>query len=122
MKDGIHCASNEIIAFLDGDIDPYPHDTIKFLTDPILQGDADFVKSSFSRNAGRVTELVAKPLLSIFFPELLIFNQPLSGMIAGKKSILQQIDFREDHGVDIGILLDMHLLNVKMKEVEIGYI
>lgn len=122
MKDGILCSNNEIIAFLDGDIDLYPHYTIKLLTDPILQGEAEFVKSSFSRNAGRVTELVAKPLLSIFSPELLRFNQPLSGMIAGKKSVFQKLDFRDDYGVDIGILIDMHLMNVKMKDVEIGYI
>lgn len=122
MKDGILCSKNEVIAFLDGDIDPYPQNTIKLLTDPILKGEVEFVKSSFSRNAGRVTELVAKPLLSIFFPELLRFNQPLSGMIAGKKSVFQKLDFRDDYGVDIGILIDMFLLNVKMKDVEIGYI
>ncbi len=122
MKDGILCATNEIIAFLDGDIDPYPYYTIKLLTEPLVGGEADFVKSSFSRNAGRVTELVAKPLLSIFFPDLLRFAQPLSGMIAGKKSIFQQLDFRDDYGVDVGILIDMHLLNVRMKEVEIGYL
>jgi len=122
MKDGILCASNEIIAFLDGDIDPYPHYTIKLLTEPILQGEADFVKSAFSRNAGRVTELVAKPLLSIFFPDLLHFSQPLSGMIAGRKSLFMQLEFRDDYGVDIGILIDMQLLNVQMKEVEIGYL
>ncbi|WP_438944736.1 HAD-IB family phosphatase [Sediminibacterium sp.] len=122
MKDGILFASNPVVAFLDGDIDPYPHYTIKLLTDPILNGEVDFVKSSFSRNAGRVTELAAKPLLSIFFPELLKFTQPLSGMIAGKKILLEQLDFREDYGVDIGILIDMYLMNAKMKEVEIGYI
>jgi glucosyl-3-phosphoglycerate synthase len=122
MKDGVLCATNDIIAFLDGDIDPYPHYTIKLLTDPILQGEVDFVKSSFNRNAGRVTELVAKPLLSIFFPDLLRFNQPLSGMIAGKKSLFMQLDFRDDYGVDIGILIDMHLMNARMREIEIGYL
>ncbi|MBX7110137.1 MAG: HAD-IB family phosphatase [Chitinophagales bacterium] len=122
MKDGILCATNDIIAFLDGDIDPYPHYTIKLLTDPILQGEVDFVKSSFNRNAGRVTELVAKPLLSIFFPDLLRFSQPLSGMIAGKKSHFLQLDFRDDYGVDIGILIDMHLMNARMREIEIGYL
>lgn len=122
MKDGILCATNDIIAFLDGDIDPYPHYTIKLMTDPILQGEVDFVKSSFNRNAGRVTELVAKPLLSIFFPALLRFSQPLSGMIAGKKSLFLQLDFRDDYGVDIGILIDMHLMNARMREIEIGYI
>ena len=122
MKDGVHYAKNEIIAFLDGDIDPYPHFTIKLLTEYLLNGEADFVKSTFSRNAGRVTELVAKPLLSIFFPELLRFSQPLSGMIAGKKSILHELEFVDGYGVDIGILIDMHLMNIRIKEAEIGYI
>lgn len=122
MREGVQFAKNDILVFLDGDIDPYPHHTIKLLTEPILQGEVDFTKSSFNRNAGRVTELVAKPLLSIFFPDLLSFCQPLSGMIAGRKDLLQQIDFRDDYGVDIGILIDMHLMNARMKEVAIGYI
>lgn len=122
MKEGLMYAVNDIVVFLDGDIDPYPHFTVKLLTDPIINGEAEFVKASFSRNAGRVTELVAKPLLSIFFPDLLHFNQPLSGMIAGKKEVFSTIEFREDYGVDIGILIDMHLTNARIKEVEIGYI
>ena len=122
MKEGVMNAANNIVVFLDGDIDPYPHYTIKLLTDPIINGEADFVKASFSRNAGRVTELVAKPLLSIFFPDLLRFSQPLSGMIAGRKEVFSHIGFREDYGVDIGILIDMYLANVRIKEVEIGYI
>ncbi|MDE3125062.1 MAG: HAD-IB family phosphatase [Bacteroidota bacterium] len=122
MKDGVLYSKNEIVLFLDGDIDPYPHFTIALLAQPIIQNEVDFVKSSFNRNAGRVTELVAKPLLSIFFPDLMRFSQPLSGMIAGKKTLFQQIDFRDDYGVDIGILIDMYLMHVRMKEVEIGYI
>lgn len=122
MKDGIYYASNEIIVFLDGDISPYPENSIELLTEPILNGTADFVKASFNRNAGRVTELVAKPLLSIFFPELLGFQQPLGGIIAGKKSVFQQLDFREDYGVDVGILIDMYMNKVPMQQVEIGFI
>lgn len=122
MKEGIMFAKNELVVFLDGDIHPYPHYTVKLLSDPLLQDEADFVKATFSRSAGRVTELVAKPLLSIFFPELTAFSQPLSGMIAGKKSLLQTLDFRDDYGVDIGILIDMHLNKYRVKEVEIGYI
>ena len=122
MREGAMFATNEVVVFLDADINPYPHFTIKLLTEPILQGGADFVKSSFNRNAGRVTELVAKPMLSIFFPELLQFQQPLSGMIASKKSLLQKLDFREDYGVDIGILIDMHLMHANIQEVDIGYI
>jgi len=122
MKEGILAASNQLLVFLDADINPYPTSTIKNLVQPLLNDEYDFVKGSFSRNAGRVTELVAKPLLNIFYPELASFNQPLSGMIAGKKSFLNKIDFFHDYGVDIGILIDMFLMHAKIKEVNIGYI
>lgn len=122
MKDGLLCATNEIVIFLDADIDPYPKHTIKALTTPIITGTQDFVKATFSRNAGRVTELVAKPLLNLFFPELPDYSQPLSGMVAGKKSMLQKIDFLDDYGVDVSILLDMHIMKARIKEVNIGYI
>jgi len=122
MKEGISYARNEVIVFIDGDIDPYPPDTIPALASPILNDEYDFVKATFSRNAGRVTELVAKPLLSIFYPELSNFSQPLSGMIAGRKSFFSRINFFSDYGVDIGILIDMYLMNARITEVNIGFI
>ena len=122
MKDGIRKAYNDIIVFLDGDIDPYPENTIRKLVNPILDNKADFVKGAFARNAGRVTELVAKPLLNILFPGLNHFSQPLSGMIAGKKSLFNKIDFFNDYGVDIGILIDMYLMKARVAEVNIGYL
>src|SRR5215471_6182401 len=122
MKEGIDAATNEVVIFLDADIDPYPENSIKDLTSPILNGEADFVKGAFARNAGRVTELVAKPLLAILFPGLSHFSQPLSGMIAGKKTFFRKIEFVNDYGVDIGILIDMYLMKARVKEVNIGYI
>jgi glucosyl-3-phosphoglycerate synthase len=122
MKEGMLCASNEILIFLDGDIDPYPPNTIRDLTDPIVNDTHDFVKATFGRNAGRVTELVAKPLLNILFPDLSEFEQPLSGMIAGRKKYFETIDFYDDYGVDIGILIDMYLQKARITEVNIGYI
>lgn len=122
MKDGIANAINEILIFLDADIDPYPEETIAILTGPLLSNETDFVKGTFSRNAGRVTELVAKPLLNIFYPALASFTQPLSGMIAGKKNYFQRIDFFNDYGVDIGILIDMYLMKARIQELNIGYI
>ncbi|HEX6171392.1 MAG TPA: HAD-IB family phosphatase [Chitinophagaceae bacterium] len=122
MRDGILQAYNELVVFLDGDIDPYPEKTIRNLVNPILDGKADFVKGAFARNAGRVTELVAKPLLNILFPGLNHFSQPLSGMIAGKKSFLKKVDFFNDYGVDIGLLIDMYLMKARVTEVNIGYI
>ena len=122
MKDGILVARNEVIAFLDADILTYPKNIIEVLTNPIIENQADFVKSYFSRQAGRVTELVAKPLLSILNPSFPNFRQPLSGMIAGKRSLLGQCEFEEGYGVDIGILIDMHNMGARISEVSIGNI
>lgn len=122
MRDGIRSATNQVLVFLDADIHPYPSKTIANLAKPIIENECDFTKGAFARNAGRVTELVAKPLLNIFFPELSHFQQPLSGMIAGKKSFLSKVDFFTDYGVDIGILIDMFLMQARVKEVNIGYI
>jgi len=122
MRDGMLLAKNETIVYLDADIVTYPPNIVDLLAGPILDDEADFVKSTFKRQAGRVTELVAKPLLSIIFPEMAKFSQPLSGMIGARKSMLKKIDFENDYGVDIGILLDMHAMGARMKEVNIGYI
>ncbi|MBP8960087.1 MAG: HAD-IB family phosphatase [Bacteroidales bacterium] len=122
MREGMLLAQNEIIVYLDADILTYPKNVVELLAEPIIRGEADFVKSSFSRQAGRVTELVAKPLLSILFPQIAHFSQPLSGMIAAKKSFLKKVDFENDYGVDIGLLLDMYALGARIVEVNIGYI
>ena len=122
MRDGMLLAKNEVIVYLDADILTYPENIAELLSRPILNDEVDFVKSCFDRQAGRVTELVAKPLLSILFPEMTRFSQPLSGMIGARKSWLKKIDFENDYGVDIGILLDMHSLGARIKEVNIGYI
>lgn len=122
MKEGIDAATNEIVVILDADIDPYPDGAIQKLAVPLVNDEADFVKGAFARNAGRVTELVAKPLLTILFPGLAHFSQPLSGMIAGKKSFFRKIEFFNDYGVDIGILIDMYLMKARVTEINIGYI
>lgn len=122
MKDGLLIAKNEIIIFLDADITTYPKNIVELMSNPILTEDIDFVKSYFTRQAGRVTELVAKPLLSILYPSFPVFIQPLSGMIAGKKTFFNKIDFEEGYGVDIGVLIDMYNLGAKIKEVNIGNI
>lgn len=120
MREGMMAAKHEIIAYVDGDILTYPDNIVDLLTDPIERDEADFVKSYFERQAGRVTQLVAKPLLSILYPDLAHFQQPLSGMIAGRKSMLSQVQFENDYGVDIGLLIDMHQLGARIVEANIG--
>ena len=122
MHEGMLLAENEIIAFLDADITTYPDNVIELLTEPIISGKADFVKSYFGRQAGRVTELVAKPLISLMFPDLAHFSQPLSGMIAGRKSFFEKVCFENDYGVDVGLLIDMYNNKARITEVDLGYI
>lgn len=122
MEAGIKEADTEIIAFVDGDLNLYSQDIIKEIVQPILEEGYDFIKSDFDRDGGRVTELVAKPLLELLFPEMHRFSQPLSGVIAGKKSFFNKIILEKDYGVDVGILLDMIAVGAKIKEVHIGKI
>jgi glycosyltransferase involved in cell wall biosynthesis/phosphoserine phosphatase len=120
MREGLLASKYDTIIYLDGDITTYPSNVIDLLAAPILEGKADFVKSCFTRQAGRVTQLVAKPLLSILFPELSVLDQPLSGMIAARKELLLQVGFEKDYGVDIGLLIDVHKLGARIEEVNIG--
>lgn len=122
METGLEHASNNIVVYLDADIANYGNDVIAKLVTPILHENVDFVKSTFDRDGGRVTELVAKPLLKVLFPDMYQFSQPLSGMIAGKKDLLKQFTFEKDYGVDVGILIDIVNSNANVKEVHIGYL
>lgn len=56
---------------------------------------------------GRVTELVARPLINLFYPELSGFIQPLAGEYAGRRSVLEQIPFFTGYAVEIGHLIDI---------------
>jgi glucosyl-3-phosphoglycerate synthase len=120
MREGMLMAKNEILVFLEPDLPNYDQDIVEMLTAPLIRDEADFVKSYFERPAGRVAEILVKPMLEFFFPHLLEFRQPLSGMIAGKKSIFQKVEFDNDYGVDIGLLIDMHQVRARIKEVCIG--
>ena len=122
MECGLKKATSEYILFIDADICNYKSNIIEKMIKPLLEEDYDFVKASFIREGGRVTELVAKPLLELTFPKLAKFEQPLSGIIAGKKSLFEKIKFEKDYGVDIGILIDMSQLQANIKEVNIGKI
>ena len=85
MEDGAWAAQNEIVLFLDGDLSGLAEDLVERMTAPMLAGKADFVKARFTRSAGRVTMLTARPLLLTFFPELAHFEQPLAGIIAARR-------------------------------------
>jgi glycosyltransferase involved in cell wall biosynthesis len=113
MEDGVRLARHEVLLYLDGDLRGLLGNLIERLTKPIFDREADFVKAKFTRAAGRVTVLTARPLLRTLFPELAHFEQPLGGIIAAKRSLLNTFRFENDYGVDIGLLID---------EVDIGHI
>lgn len=120
MQDGVNLACHDLLVFLDGDLSGLRAGIVTDLCRPLLENEADFVKARFGRGGGRVTELTAKPMLKIFFPEIAHFHQPLGGIIAAKKSLLQALEFEDGYGVDVGLMLDAHLFGAKLAEVDIG--
>ena len=123
METGIKMARNEIIMFLDADVKYVKENIVENLCEPIINNEADFVKSSFDRTTGGVvTEVAVKPVLNLLYPDMYKFTEPISGMIASKKSILEKLVLEKDYGVDIGILLDIINKGYKIKEVNIGEI
>ncbi len=121
LKTGFKKSKGDVVAFIDADLHNISSEQIKKMIIPILDGRADVTKTKFKRKAGRVTELTAKPLLNSFFPELK-FDQPLSGQFAAKRTFLNRIEFEEDYGVDVGIVLDADAQGMRVKEVDIGQI
>ncbi len=94
MLDGLLVSSGDIIVYLDADVINYRPDLINVLTRPIIDDDCDFVKARFIRKAGRVTELVARPLLSLLFPDISGISQPLAGTIAGRREAFLKVNSR----------------------------
>jgi glucosyl-3-phosphoglycerate synthase len=122
MEDGMREARSNILVYLDGDLEQLEESSIELLAGPILQDEADFVKAKFTRAAGRVTLLTAKPLIRTHFPELARLDQPLGGVIAVRKSTLKDLNFENDYGVDVGLLIDAFLNGARIAEVDIGHL
>ena len=121
IKTGFKNSKGDIIVFLDADLQNLTKTQVNNIIKPLMNGEADITKTKFKREAGRVTELTAKPLLNFFFPEIK-FDQPLSGQFAAKRSFLNKIKLEDDYGVDVGIVLDADVMGMKVKEVDIGKI
>ncbi len=120
MQDGLDLVQTPWVLFLDGDLTGLRDDLVQRMTAPLVEGRADLVKARFARSGGRVTELTAKPLLRVFFPELARFSQPLGGIVAGSVALLRALTLEDDYGVDVGLLIDAHLREARIDEVDIG--
>lgn len=113
---GVAAAGGDVLAFVDGDVVDFDPRFIVGLLGPLLSAGEQvaFVKGFYerpldgrARGGGRVTELVARPLLTILFPELAPLVQPLAGEFAAARSTLERLPFVEGYGVDIALLIDV---------------
>jgi glucosyl-3-phosphoglycerate synthase len=112
----LYVSSGDIVAWCDSDITNFDARFVIGLIGPlVLDPDVGFVKGFYERpvdavpllTGGRTTELVARPLISILFPELASIVQPLSGEYAGRRSLLELLPFATGYGVDLGLLVDI---------------
>ncbi len=115
MQRGVRHSVGDIVVFCDADLHCFDPSFVVGLLGPLLVHDGlHFVKGCYERpfegrqgEGGRVTELVAKPLLRTFFPHLGGFGQPLAGECAARREILAQVPFVQGYGVDIALLIDL---------------
>lgn len=122
MEDGMREARHGAILYLDGDLAGLDEALVEKMTLPVITGHADLVKAKFTRRAGRVTVLTARPLLRTYFPELAHLEQPLGGIVAARRELLERLRFENDYGADVGLLLDSAALGARISEVDIGHI
>jgi len=111
----LHVTQGELIAFCDADVRNFGAHFVTGLLGPLLLADdVGFVKGFYERpldgvrgQGGRVTELVARPLISLYFPALAAVVQPLAGEYAGRREVLESVPFVQSYGVDLGLLIDV---------------
>ena len=109
----------DIIIWCDSDIMNFKSRFIYGILGPILTDDrVSYVKgfyrrplkidSSYLKNeGGRVTEILVRPLLNLFYPSLSWIFQPLSGEYAGRREVLESIPFSTGYGVEVGMLIEV---------------
>jgi glucosyl-3-phosphoglycerate synthase len=105
----------DLVVWLDSDVAGFDPAFVTGLLGPLL-GDPGigYVKALYRRSlgadeegGGRVTEICARPLINLFYPELAGFAQPLSGEAAGRRELLRSVPFFSGYAVEIGLLIDL---------------
>ncbi|BCU79191.1 glucosyl-3-phosphoglycerate synthase [Luteolibacter sp. LG18] len=115
----LHVATGDIICFVDGDICNFHERFVTGLVGPLLEdASLDYVKAFYERplahphgfrptGGGRVTEILVRPLLSMFYPALTTFLQPLSGEYAARRETFRALPFPCGYGVELAHLIDL---------------
>jgi len=116
----LHVLRGNIIVWIDADIHNIAPKFVYGLVGPLLENDGiSYVKGFYERpirtrttlsasGGGRVTEILVRPLFSLFYPELAYLVQPLSGEYAGRRRVLEQLPFSVGYGVETGHLIDIY--------------
>jgi glycosyltransferase involved in cell wall biosynthesis len=130
MKAGLEAAINakvDAIVFLDADIKNLTPEWIDLLSEPVLSRGYDMARGYYDRHPrdAAVTKLVAKPMLSVFFPELTNVEQPLSGEVCAStkawKALLNKTERPPDGwGIDVWFLIAAAMSGYKIAEVFLG--
>jgi len=115
MAVGMGATSGDIVVFLDADVERFAAHFVTGLLGPLLEDPGVvLVKAFYDRplygeptGGGRVTELVARPLITLLFPELTGVRQPLAGETAVRRTVLDTLSFDPGYGVELGLLVDV---------------
>ncbi|MFF9203784.1 glucosyl-3-phosphoglycerate synthase [Streptomyces sp. NPDC014986] len=129
----------DIVCFVDADLREFSSDFVSGIVGPLLtEPDVHLVKAMYDRpltlpdgraagpaatgQGGRVTELVARPLLNMHWPRLAGFVQPLGGEYAARRTLLERLPFPVGYGVELGMLVDaLHLVGLDaLAQVDVG--
>jgi glycosyltransferase involved in cell wall biosynthesis/nucleotide-binding universal stress UspA family protein len=115
----LYVLHGDIVAWIDTDIINIDPRFVYGIVGPLLREEhVQFVKGFYRRplqvggqlqagGGGRVTELVARPMLNLFYPELSGLVQPLAGEYAGRRAVLERLPFFTGYGVETGLLIDL---------------
>lgn len=111
---GVEVARGEIVVFADADLTSLRPGMVRALATPFCDPAIHLVKADYLRSfgdqptgGGRVTELTAKPLLRLLFPELAHIRQPLGGEYAIRRATARALPFVSGYGVEAGLLIDV---------------
>ncbi|EYT79113.1 glucosyl-3-phosphoglycerate synthase [Streptomyces andamanensis] len=120
----------DVVCFVDADLREFSADFVTGIVGPLLTDPGvQLVKAMYDRplgtaagQGGRVTELMARPLLNMHWPQLAGFVQPLGGEYAARRSLLEQLPFPVGYGVELGMLVDaLHLVGLDaLAQVDVG--
>jgi glucosyl-3-phosphoglycerate synthase len=116
----LYVLQGDIIVWIDADISDIGPKFVRGLLGPLLERpEIGYVKAFYERplrsptgltpsGGGRVTEILVRPLFSLFYPELAGLVQPLSGEYAGRRRLLERLPFSVGYGVEVGHLIDIY--------------